>query len=680
MKTFLSFAVQLFALLVFAAPSGLAQIFFSSGSPYVQNFDSLANTGGGNTWADNSTLPGWYASKTLGGSAVSTLQVGTGSSTTGGLYSFGSAGSTERALGSLASGTPGNFAYGVRFINDTANVITNLILSYTGEQWRGGGNTAAQSLSFSYQISNVPILTSDAANATQWTPFPALNFTSPFTSVTAGAQDGNAAANQQSFPNVLLPDVVVFPGQEIFFRWFDLNDAGNDHGLAIDNLAISFTTIAPFTNPPAISDEPQSSSCSAGVTANFTVTATGSSLNYQWRKAGVDLSDDGLKIFGALTSTLTISNVLAADAGEYSVVITNSVDSITSAAAVLTVIDPAINVRPMNRTAVAGDNANFSIVAAGTPPLTYQWQFNGVDLTDATTSSLSIPNVQPGNQGHYTVTVANGLGSSTNALAMLTVLPTANLLVEWDFNDTNSLAAEAPIASIGSGTATLLNTKASFAAGSGSDRAGSPGPANSGWNTSGYAGQSTSNKLSGVQFNASTRGFQDLFLTWEERHSNTASKYLRLQYSADGVNFVDGPVVTMPATNNSFVFYSASLANIPALNDNPNFAFRLVSEFESTAIGSTNNNYSATATSYGTSGTIRFDLVRAFANPTGTVSPIPLYVQQLGSDLVLTWSNPAFSLALAPHPDGPFTKIIGATSPYTNTPSGTATFFRLVYP
>src|ERR1700690_4019849 len=133
---------------------GSAQILVSSGSPYTQNFDSLANSGAppaDTNWMDNSTIPGWYASKTQVG-AISTYRVGSGTQTTGALYSFGVAGVnpvSDRALGSVASGTPGNLACGVRFQNDTALAMTNITISYTGEQWRNGGNTATQTLAFS---------------------------------------------------------------------------------------------------------------------------------------------------------------------------------------------------------------------------------------------------------------------------------------------------------------------------------------------------------------------------------------------------------------------------------------------------------------------------------------------------------------------------------------------------
>ena len=174
--------------------SASGQILFSAGSPYTQDFDSLASSGTTNTWTDNSTLPGWYASKVQVG-AITTYRADTGTANTGAIYSYGVAGVnpiTDRALGSIASGTPGNLAYGVRFQNDTTLAITNITISYTGEQWRNGGNTAVQTLAFSYFIDSIPILSSDAAGANAWVSFSALSFNSPTVGATAAALDGNA--------------------------------------------------------------------------------------------------------------------------------------------------------------------------------------------------------------------------------------------------------------------------------------------------------------------------------------------------------------------------------------------------------------------------------------------------------------------------------------------------------
>ncbi len=233
--------------LVFTAP---AQILISGGT-YSQNFDSLAASGTGKSWINNVTLPGWYAATNLtatkSGDAV-VYSAGTGSSASGALYSFGDAGSTDRALGSLASGGPGNFAYGVRFINDTALAVTNFNISYTGEEWRVA-NTTAQRLVFSYQVGGT-LTSADAQNVQAWTAFPALDFISPNTNATQ-ALKGNEPTNRVELVNLVLPGVAVQPGQEIFLRWYDTDDSGSDDGLAIDNLTVSFQATA--AAPPPVS-------------------------------------------------------------------------------------------------------------------------------------------------------------------------------------------------------------------------------------------------------------------------------------------------------------------------------------------------------------------------------------------------------------------------------------------
>lgn len=90
-------------------------------------------------------------------------------------------------------------------------------------------------------------------------------------------------------------------------------------------------TLAIQGDVPVITAQPAGSSVTAGSSATFTVTATGDSpLTYQWRK-------DGTAIAGATASTYTLASVAAADAGGYSVVVSNPAGSVTSNTATLTV-------------------------------------------------------------------------------------------------------------------------------------------------------------------------------------------------------------------------------------------------------------------------------------------------------------------------------------------------------
>ncbi len=173
----------------------------------------------------------------------------------------------------MASGTPGNFAYGVRFTNDTGLVQSNLTVSYTGEQWRNanGAGAVTNTLSFSYQIASAPLTDADATDAQTWTPFSALDFHSPI--VNAGgsgtALDGNAAANRQIFTNIVLTGAVVQPGQEIFLRWRDVDDSGSDAGLALDDLTVSFQSVNSSQTPPVITLQPQNQAAGEGRLCDF---------------------------------------------------------------------------------------------------------------------------------------------------------------------------------------------------------------------------------------------------------------------------------------------------------------------------------------------------------------------------------------------------------------------------
>jgi endonuclease/exonuclease/phosphatase family metal-dependent hydrolase len=320
---------------LFPAQFLCAQILIGTGT-YSQNFDALASSGSANPWVDNSTLPGWYASKSVAPSAIATYRADSGISTAGAIYSFGDSASNERALGSVASGTPGNFAYGVRFTNDTSLAQSNILISYTGEQWRNGGNTSAQTLAFSWRVSSSPITNSDAVNANAWTEVAALNFTTPTTGATASALNGNDPANEEVFTNIVLSGVVVQPGQEIFLRWLDINDSGNDHAVAIDNLTVGFqSTIAtqPQTSPPVITSQPQNEATGAGGFAIFSASATGNpSPNFQWQF-------DSTNLPRATSPTLALNNVNSNQAGIYSCFITNSA-GVTNSVFVSLIVTP----------------------------------------------------------------------------------------------------------------------------------------------------------------------------------------------------------------------------------------------------------------------------------------------------------------------------------------------------
>ena len=147
-------------------------------------------------------------------------------------------------------------------------------------------------------------------------------------------------------------------------------------GCRVDELRVG-TTWAAVTGGPDLVAQPADQTLNAGATATFSVTAAGGPpLSYEWRKDGVALTNGG-RVLGANTGTLSISDLVQADAGGYSLKVTNSYGAITSSVALLNVNDPFIVTHPLTQVCPAGTNAVFQVVAGGTPLLTYQWYKDG---------------------------------------------------------------------------------------------------------------------------------------------------------------------------------------------------------------------------------------------------------------------------------------------------------------
>jgi uncharacterized repeat protein (TIGR01451 family) len=165
---------------------------------------------------------------------------------------------------------------------------------------------------------------------------------------------------------------------------------------------------------PTITMQPANVTVNAGQPATFSVTATGTApLHYQWQFGGAAIP-------GANSSSYTISSTVFANAGSYSCVVSNSVGSIISQAAMLTVYSgPIITVQPTNAMVAVGQPAAFSVTAVGTAPLYYQWQFGTGAIAGATNSSYTIASAAETNSGNYSVVVTNAYGSVTSSVAVL---------------------------------------------------------------------------------------------------------------------------------------------------------------------------------------------------------------------------------------------------------------------
>lgn len=242
------------ALLLFAATMASADINFT-GPTYNQDFNSLSASGTSNAWANDSTISGWYLFRRTSASdttpvAITNYDAGAGTSNTGKYWSFGSAGSAERALGGIASGNATNWGsapsgsvagwMSVAFDNGTGSTLKRFTVRFDGEQWRDGGapvpNAQTMVMEYGFGTSFSAVTTWTAAGSS-------FNWSSPvFVNTTTGAAvDGNAAGLVGGVGGTI-NGLSWAPGAKMFIRWIENNDVGNDHGLALDNF--SFTADA----------------------------------------------------------------------------------------------------------------------------------------------------------------------------------------------------------------------------------------------------------------------------------------------------------------------------------------------------------------------------------------------------------------------------------------------------
>jgi gliding motility-associated-like protein len=206
MKKYFQYALA--ALLLAGGLRAKAQIAFTSGMTYSQNFDSYVGSA--------ASLPaGWSAT----GSFTYRGQ-GNGTSNTGGAWAYGTG--TERALGYLGSGSSPSIVYAVNFTNNTGSAITSLIISYDYEQWRfAGGNPNGWTVTGSGALAAVSLS--------------GLN-----TSSTGSGTSGVVSVTPKS---VTLTGLNIAPGAAFGIRWACGDGSGNDNGNGIDN----FQMVRPCT-------------------------------------------------------------------------------------------------------------------------------------------------------------------------------------------------------------------------------------------------------------------------------------------------------------------------------------------------------------------------------------------------------------------------------------------------
>jgi hypothetical protein len=230
--------IAVHAMLLLNAKQLNAQIAVNSASlSYTQHFNTL-DTGS----ANSGNLPeGWqlFEYGTSSTTVNNQYKGNTGTGTTGDTYSYGSTGSTDRALGSLA--TSGNREiFGASFRNNTGVNITNVVVTYRGEQWRRG-TAAADTLQFRYSTSALNI--ADTIT-NKWITYNNLSLPGVYPGAATNLPlDGNASGNYTTRTDTL--HLNIPPADTFLFEWVDKDATGSDDGLAIDDVSVVFITDVP---------------------------------------------------------------------------------------------------------------------------------------------------------------------------------------------------------------------------------------------------------------------------------------------------------------------------------------------------------------------------------------------------------------------------------------------------
>lgn len=469
------------------------------------------------------------------------------------------------------------------------------------------------------------------------------------------------------------------------------------NGFAVIGGVTSLTGPPLTLAPTNATVSPSSVSTNAGQTVDFSVSAGGSPATYyQWYYiTNYNLAGAATNLIAnATNATLILSNVVTTMDGAYYAILTNTIGSATSTVATLTIVDdPAITIEPNNTYGLLDGPVLFSVTVAASTPTSYQWWLtdpsgdlmapinngtsvfgDGSAFTGANTSLLELTNAQYADLTNVVVVITNAYGAVTSSVASIleinssdfaleppyfTSLPRITPIAIWDFDGsnfvdtiTNPLCQLDPTPYLGVGTAFAVGgcydpgTSPFSGSVDPNDNTlvpivpGVPRSPDFSWGTDNYPA-SGGNKQNGVQFNVSTVGAKNIILTYDSRLSSTASEYERVQYTTNGTSWFDYPSSSsFDVLSSTYEPFSNNFTGFPGVANNPNFGVRVVTEVQSTATYgvSSSTNYVGTANTYGTAGTVTYDLVGLFgtAITNNNIPPVISTFTNLANGLPVT--------------------------------------------
>jgi len=166
---------------------------------------------------------------------------------------------------------------------------------------------------------------------------------------------------------------------------------------------------------PTITTQPRSLITTSLVPVTFEITATGTApLSYQWRINGANVSGETSRTYTVTNPTKDITGITCRVSNVMGTLISNSVNLIVG-------ILPTITTQPVSQSVNIGSSVTFSVVAAGSNPLSYQWSKDGTIINGATSSTYTINSVSESNSGDYNCVVSNSYGNINTNNSILNI-------------------------------------------------------------------------------------------------------------------------------------------------------------------------------------------------------------------------------------------------------------------
>jgi len=175
-------------------------------------------------------LQGWYVTQLAGSQPNVNFSTSTGSATGSGIYSYGTSGNPNRALGSLAAGT-GVYAFGLVLKNETGIILNRIQIRFLATQWRRGGSGNKNTWHFGYQLADTIRFGVDTLIGDH-----RFNLTSIHSGTGAATLNGHLPVNQVWMEDSIT-NIYWLPGQELVLQWADFDETGSDDAMAIDDFS-----------------------------------------------------------------------------------------------------------------------------------------------------------------------------------------------------------------------------------------------------------------------------------------------------------------------------------------------------------------------------------------------------------------------------------------------------------